>query len=180
MWLGIIPINFSCSNVNCTESQTWSWSFSCFPSIASGCFCPFFFSPSYQLSHEKHFSWTLATDLKELHIVSPHCAITEHQPHLGTAEQCAVSPDPNTTSLMICLWADQPHRSRMAPAQAAFLTKLFSWCSLLDVFCCLLLLCAGQNRRVITGKQGLQSWNSENPSLSTAVFVLQMNSPKLD
>lgn len=89
-----------------------------FPLIASGCFCPFFSSPSYQLSHEKHFS----TARKEFPIVSPHCAIVEHQPHLGTAEHCAVSPHLNTTSLLVCL------SEQTSPTQAGWhLHRPLSW-----------------------------------------------------
>lgn len=151
-----------------------------FPLIASGCFCPFFFSPSYQLSRKKHFSWTLATDMKEFHIVS-----SQSVPSWST------SPIWGQQSDVLCpLISTQPHwwfaslskpppneQDGTCPGHFPDKTLHDAPCSMyFAVFCVL-----GKTEQLSkVSKDYKAETNSEKPSSSTAVFVLQMNSPKLD
>lgn len=123
--------------------------------------------------------WTLAIDKEEFHIVSTYSLPPgSTSPIWRQWSNSAVPPmsciSPNNLTDDLCLWAKQLKQTGLAYAEAACLAKLFRWrylwgIQLFTVYSTAIEELSQVSKRSSSGK----------PSLSTTLFVFQVNSPIL-
>lgn len=153
VWLGIIAINFSCSNVNCTKSQIWSWSISCFPSSCFRVLLSFLLFPILSIT-----PWTtLCNCYKGIsHGLPSLCHREAPAPSGDSRALCCVPSSQHNLAAGLSLGKPAPHK------QGGTCTGHCPHKTLQVMFLagCILLF-AGQSRTVITRKQRPQSWNKQ-------------------